>query len=197
MNVNIKQIYGNWDSGYAMDKHMIRSTYLGDNEYGHPQFHNERTEVGESLYQLKYQDDWNQLEPLAQCLYANALPLFTNVQLIIPMAASNPRNRQPVTAIAESLAKKIGNGMNCFDGLIVKQVGGPSLKNLHTKAEKLQAVAGMFSYQALISSEGTYNALIIDDLYHTGVSMEAAVAALRSYSKISKIYVATLTWKPE
>ncbi|KGT95784.1 amidophosphoribosyltransferase [Erwinia typographi] len=197
MNVNIKPIFGNWDLGYAMDKHMIKSTYLGDNEYGRPQFHNERTEVGEALYQLKYQHDWNQVEPLAQCLFEKALPLFKGIQLIIPMAASNPRARQPVTAIAEVLASKMGFGMNCFDGLILKKAGGPSLKNLSTRAEKLEAVANMFSYQDLISYEGTYNALIIDDLYHTGVSMEAAVAALRGYSKIDIIYVAALTWKPE
>ncbi|MFU2319280.1 phosphoribosyltransferase [Rahnella sp. PCH160] len=129
-------------------------------------------------------------------MYDNAFPLFQGVQLIIPMAASNPRTRQPVSAIAESLAEKIDPSMNSFDGLIVKQSGGPSLKNLHTREEKLEAVADMFSYQPLISSEGSYNALIIDDLYHTGVSMEAAVAALRGYSKINKIYVAALTWKP-
>lgn len=197
MNVNIKPIYGNWDLGYAMDKHMIKSTYLGDNEYGRPQFNNERTEVGEALYQLKYKNDWNQVEPLAQCLLKGAIPLFKNIQLIVPMAASNPRARQPVTAIAQALAKNMGGGMNCFDGMILKKPGGKSLKDLKTRAEKQASVANMFSYQNQITSEGKYNALIIDDLYHTGVSMEAAVAALRGYSKIDKIYVAALTWKPE
>jgi len=195
MKVNIRPIQGNWDLGFAMDKHSFRSEVVGYYDNGRPRWNTLRTEVGEALYQLKYQYDWNQVEPLAQCLYANAFPLFQGVQLIIPMAASNPRNRQPVSAIAEALADKIDPNMNSFDGLIVKQTGGPALKDLHTREEKLAAVAGMFSYQPLISSEGAYNALVIDDLYHTGASMEAAVAALRGYDKINKIYVATLTWK--
>lgn len=65
MKVNIKPITGNWDLGYAMDKHLIKSTYLGDNEYGKPMFQNDRTEVGEAVYQLKYQNDMDQVDALA------------------------------------------------------------------------------------------------------------------------------------
>ncbi|MBT0726901.1 ComF family protein [Rosenbergiella australiborealis] len=195
MDVNIKQISGNWDAGYAMDKHMKKSTYLYDNDNGRPQFHNERTEVGEAVYQLKYQGDWNQVDSLAECLLRYAVPLFTDIQLIIPMPATEPRTRQPVTAVASALAIKMGGGMRCFDGILLKKAGGTPLKDLETKAEKETAVANMFSYQDLISSSGKYNALIIDDLYHTGVSMEAAVTALRGYTKINKIYVAVLTWR--
>ncbi|NQD64188.1 ComF family protein [Enterobacter sp. CM29] len=195
MKVNIRQIVGNWDLGYAMDKHIVKSTFIGHNEYGHAMFDTERTEVGEAVFQLKYRDMWSQVEPLADCLYQSAVPLFQNIQLIIPMAASNPRVRQPVTAIAETLAAKMGGGMHCFDGLITKAPGGQSLKNLNTKAEKQAAVANAFSFQPLINVQGSYNALIIDDLYHTGASMEAACAALRGYNKINKIYVAALTWR--
>ncbi|WP_454743956.1 hypothetical protein [Cupriavidus necator] len=53
MKTNLKQIFGNWDLGYALDKHTLRSTYIGDNEYGHPQFNTERSEPGEALFQLK------------------------------------------------------------------------------------------------------------------------------------------------
>lgn len=36
MNGCLKQIVGNWDQGFAMDKHTASSTYAGDNEYGRP-----------------------------------------------------------------------------------------------------------------------------------------------------------------
>lgn len=195
MHVNIKQINGNWDLGYAMDKHMLKSTFTGYNSYGHPTFNNERTEVGESVYQLKYHDAWDQIDPLAQCLYDHAVPLFTDIHLIIPMAATNPRARQPVTAITEALAQKMGNGMVSFNYLLLKAAGGTPLKNLETVEEKRAAVAGAFSYDDRIGGNGPYNALIVDDLFHTGTSMEAACAALRGYNKINKIYVAALTWK--
>lgn len=104
MKVNIKPIAGNWNLGYAMDKYLIKSTYLGDDEYGNPRFQNDRTEVGEAVYQLKYRSDWNQVQPLAQCLYDNAYPLFDKVGFIVPMAASNVRARQPVSEVAQALA---------------------------------------------------------------------------------------------
>lgn len=65
MKVNIKQIVGNWELGLAMDKHSIRSIPIGYDEWGHMRFETERTEVGESLFQLKYRDDWSQVKPLA------------------------------------------------------------------------------------------------------------------------------------
>jgi len=195
VKVNIKPIAGNWDLGYAMDKHLIKSTYLGDNEYGKPMFKNDRTDVGEAVYQLKYQKDMSQVDALSQCLLVNAVPLFQNIQLIIPMAASNVRAVQPVTAITEALASKIGNNMLSFNELLIKAPGGVSLKDLSTIDEKKAAVAGAFSYKDQIGEGGPFNALIVDDLFHTGVSMEAAVAALRGYNKINKIYVAALTWK--
>ncbi|HGM6909259.1 TPA: ComF family protein [Serratia marcescens] len=195
MNVNIKQIVGNWDLGFAMDKHTASSTYTGDNEYGRPMFDTTRTEVGEAVFLLKYRGRMDQVDLLAECLYRHAVPLFINVQLIIPMAASNPRDVQPVTAVSDALAAKMGNNMMSFNQLLLKAPGGQSLKNLHTKAEKQAAVAGAFSFEDQIDGTGPYNALIIDDLYHTGASMEAAVAALRCYNKINKIYVAALTWR--
>lgn len=36
MAVNLRKIEGNWDLGYALDKHMLSSTFTGHNEYGHP-----------------------------------------------------------------------------------------------------------------------------------------------------------------
>lgn len=129
MQVHIKPIIGNWDLGFAMDKHTVKSDFLGNNDYGHPVFDTERTEVGESVYQLKYRNEWEQVEPLAQCLLEHAVPLFTHIQLIIPMAASTPRERQPVTAITEALAQKMGGGMTSFNELLIKAPGGPSLIN--------------------------------------------------------------------
>ena len=43
--------------------------------------------------------------------------------------------------------------------------------------------------------EGLYDVLIVDDLYDTGSSLEAATNVLRQYSKIRNIYVSTVTRK--
>jgi len=193
MEVNIKDIAGNWDRGVVLDKHSKYSVMTGQNEWGHNIYDTTRTEVGEALYQLKYKSDWNQVQPLAQCLYEEAYPLFDRVGFILPMAASNIRARQPVTEIAQALGQLAS--VPCFDNLLLKAPGGGSLKNLNTKEEKVAAIANSFSVSPVITNHGRWNVLVIDDLYHTGASMEAACAALRGYNKINNIYVAALTWR--
>ncbi|HCZ9101918.1 TPA: ComF family protein [Klebsiella michiganensis] len=193
MDVNLKQIDGNWQLGFAMDKHSIRSIPIGEDEWGHMRFETERTEVGEALFQLKYRNDWSQVTPLAQCLADNAYPHFDNIGFIVPMPASNPRDRQPVTEIAQELARLVDKP--CFDDLLRKAPGGASLKNLSSKAEKIEAIGDSFSVQDIISNQGCWNVLVIDDLYHTGASMEAACAVLNGYAKVRNIYVAALTWR--
>ena len=70
-----------------------------------------------------------------------------------------------------------------------------ALKNLGSKDEKVAALAGRFTIKDTITNEGCWNALVVDDLFDSGASMEAVCAALRTYKKINEIYVATLTWK--
>jgi predicted amidophosphoribosyltransferase len=194
MKVNLRQIAGNWSAGYALDKHMSSSTYNGVDEHGHKQFTNVRTEVGEATYQLKYQQDWSQAAPLAKAIFDNICPKLSEIGLLIPMAASTTRPRQPVLEVTKELGKL--TGLTVFENLLAKQAGGTSLKNLTTKDEKNEALAK--SGFALVTTDGfttdgQWNALVIDDLYHTGASMEAACAVLSAHPKIGKIYVATLT----
>ncbi|MFV9689184.1 ComF family protein [Pantoea sp. KXB45] len=193
MNVNLRDIAGNWNKGVVLDKHSKSSVVTGQNEYGHNVYETIRTDVGQALFQLKYRSDWDQVQPLAKCLYDNAYPLFANVGFIVPMAASKVRTRQPVTEVAQALAKL--TGVPCFTDMLLKAAGGVSLKDLDTKEQKVAAIADSFSCKETIQNEGRWNVLLIDDLYHTGASMEAACAALRGYNKINNIYVAALTWR--
>lgn len=193
MQTNLRLLDGNWNLGFALDKHIIRSTHTGHNESGHPTFDTLRTEVGEGLYQLKYRYDWAQVGPLAQELADSILPKFDNVGLIIPMPPSTYRKNQPVTVLANKLSQLVD--VPVFDKILTKNANGQQLKNLNTKAEKLKALDGKFAVSDQIEGQGPYNALLVDDLFDTGASLEMACAALRYYAKISNIYVATLTWK--
>lgn len=193
LKTNIRQLDGSWDLGFALDKHTIRSTYTGDNEFGHPTFDTLRTEVGEGLHQLKNRQDWDQVEPLAEELADSIFPKFRNVGLIIPMPPSTYRKRQPVFVLAEELGKLVKTPV--FGGILKKKSQGIQLKNLKNKGEKLEALEGAFSVTDEIDGSDSWNALLIDDLFDTGASTEMACMALRQYAKISRIYVATLTWK--
>ena len=54
MAINLE---GNWDKGFAYDVHTLDSVYLGTDEFGHDQFKNTRSEMGELVFRLKYRKD--------------------------------------------------------------------------------------------------------------------------------------------
>jgi predicted amidophosphoribosyltransferase len=196
VKVLVKKLDGSWDAGFALHKHTLSSVYLGDNEFGHPQFDTTRSEPGEALFQLKYRGDWAQVGPLAAELQQTLLPRFAQIGLIIPMPASTVRARQPVEEIANELGRL--TKIPVFNDIIVKAPapqGTPQLKNLHTREEKDAALEGRFSINPSITNEGRWNALLLDDLFDTGATMDAVCRSLRTYKKIDRIYAASITWK--
>ncbi|HGL6719964.1 TPA: ComF family protein [Burkholderia contaminans] len=179
--------------GFALDKHMLSSEYIGDDEHGHPRFNNTRTDAGEALFQLKYRAGWDQVEALAQAVACNIVPRFPHIGLVVPMAASTARQRQPVSEVADAVGRLIDRPV--FHQLLFKQAGGPKLKDLPGRAAKDEALKGAFSYRDQIRGDGRYNLLLLDDLYDSGATLHAACEVLRTYPKIAGIYVAALTSK--
>ena len=193
MKVNLRQVQGRWDAGWVLDKHTLDSQYLGDDAHGHARFNTTRTEVGEATYQLKYQQDWGQVQPLAQAVADHIFPNLYEVGFILPMPASSVRPRQPVAEVATALGKIVEKPV--FLDTLRKASNGKSLKDLNTKEEKIEAIGDGITVNNEITNEGAWNILVVDDLYHTGASMEAACTALRAYSKVKHIYIAALTWR--
>jgi predicted amidophosphoribosyltransferase len=192
MRVDVKPIIGNWDAGYTLDKHKIRSVPTQANEQGHMQFDTLRTEVGQSLYELKYgQRDASKAEPLARAIFENIYPLLQNVTAIVPMAASTNRPNQPVHQICANLAYM--TGLNWYNTFLVKALGGKSLKDVQGRDARMAAIDGTLSINGQIPGDAPQNILVVDDLYQTGATIEAACAVLATYAKIGNIYVAALT----
>lgn len=192
MNVNIKQIEGIWTLGYSLDKHTLSSTPIGPNQFGHMQFDTVRPEAGEALFQLKYRSDYSQIPIIAGQLNVTFGQVFSTASLVIPMPASMTRNRQPVTEIAREYARL--RGIPCYENLLVKTGTTAPMKDLGAREEKVSALIDAFAVNDVLA-EGQYDVLIIDDLFDTGSSLEAATTVLRGYSKIRNIYVATVTRK--
>lgn len=193
MQVNLKVIKGNWGQGFALDKHTVRSVRVGTDAYGHSVWDTLRSEAGEAVFQLKYRNQYDQAPLLADAVVEHIVPRLPKFGMVIPMTASNSRARQPVTEVAAAIAKKMGKPM--FDNILVKTRAGKPLKNLNDKQEKVQALMGTLSLNRRIQNEGKWNVLLVDDLYQSGASLEAACAVLRTYEKIGQIYVAALTWR--
>lgn len=192
MEVNIKEIEGAWDLGCSLDKHTISSTPIGYNEYGYMQYDTVRPEAGEALFQLKYRSDFTQVQPIAQQLNASFGRCFASAAFVVPMPASKQRARQPVTEIAREFARLMS--IPCHENLLVKNVATSLMKDISSREEKVATLLGAFSLNDILD-EGSYDVIIVDDLFDTGSSLEAATMVLREYSKINSIFVATVTRK--
>jgi predicted amidophosphoribosyltransferase len=112
------------------------------------------------------------------------------------MPASITRARQPVNEIANALGRL--TKIPVFVDIVVKAPaprGSPQLKDLHSREEKDAALEGRFSINPSIGNDGCWNALLLDDLFDTGATMDAVCKALRTYNKINRVYAASITWK--
>ncbi len=192
MNVNIKELQGEWDLGYSLDKHTISSTPIGPNTAGHMQFDTIRPEAGEALFQLKYRFDFSQVPLIANQMNDSFSTSFTTACFVVPMPSSTIRQRQPVTEIARALAQLMN--IPCYENLLKKASNTPSMKDIQSREKKVAALAGVFSISDVLN-KGKFDVLIIDDLFDTGASLEAATHVLRDYDKIRNIYVVTVTRK--
>lgn len=190
MQVTPRTIQGEWDAGIVLDKHTISSSYVGDDENGHPQFDTLRTEIGEAAFQLKYRADWNKVSPLAAEIVRTGIPAIGAVNVIVPMPASHARARQPVTEIAREVARLTGLPI---DETLLAKAATPQLKNLGTREEKDAVLADAFRVDA--APGAPLDVLLVDDLFHTGASMTAACRALRSLPRVRRIGVVALTWR--
>jgi predicted amidophosphoribosyltransferase len=117
---------------------------------------------------------------------------FQSASLIIPMPPSKQRTFQPVKEIAKQVAVLMNVPYN--ENLLVKASSTDQMKNIPLKEERIKALCSAFKVNDALA-DGQYNVLIVDDLYDTGSSLEAATVMLKQYTKINKIFVATITRK--
>ena len=108
------------------------------------------------------------------------------------MPASKQRIRQPVTEIARELA--ILMGIPCLEELLVKTNDTPAIKDAGAREDRVSTLMDVFTISDVLPS-GLHDVLIVDDLFDTGSSLEAATNVLKGYSKIQDVYVATVTRK--
>lgn len=192
MDVNIAQHTGVWDLGYSLDKHTVSSVYTGDNQWGHPEFDTTRSEAGEALFRLKYRFDFNQVPIIASQMHDTFVPLFNNISLIVPMPPSRARARQPVCEIAQNLAARIN--VPYMENLLVKVADTPQMKDIESREEKVRTLISALSVNDVLAN-GLHDVLIVDDLFDSGSSLEAASTVLRGYDKIQNLYISTVTRK--
>ena len=183
------EIKGNWEKGLAFDVHTLSSTYLGPNEFGHDQWENTRSEMGELVYKLKYQKDRSSLPSIVALL--DKIKGIDQFDYIIPIPPTDQgRAFQPVTEIALAIGKHHGVGV--LTDVLKKKAGGPQLKNVNDPEKREELLKDSLYVDRSDSVPGC-DILLVDDLYRSGATLSVATKLLYEEAKANKVCVLTMT----
>ncbi|MGR0481339.1 MAG: ComF family protein [Candidatus Electronema sp. V4] len=189
MELHPQGVEGTWKAGIVLDWHTVASQIIGQNEFGHPIFANTRSELGELLYQFKYRNDKAALQKIVstvvEYLGDKAKGKF---DLIIPIPPSDPA-RTITNQIAEGLATGLGVGFSA--SALVKCKNTSELKSVSDPEERKRILEGAFrADKQQIESKAV---LLVDDLYRSGATLEAATEVLAAQGNAKVVYVLAIT----
>jgi predicted amidophosphoribosyltransferase len=186
--INPKRVVGNWISGYALDIHTVSSVHVGINEFGHDVFDTKRSELGELLYQLKYNGDLSAAEPIIEAAAAFVKPSRAKFDLIVPVPPSGVRRVQPVII----LAKGMGEALN-LPVIECVTVTRPAtqLKGVMDREKRQELLEGLHAVDRACTKGKSI--LLFDDLYRSGATMNAVTDLLMREGKAAGVRVLTVT----
>ncbi len=178
------EIYGAWDKGVVLDNHIIKSILLRYDEKGREIFKNERTELGELIYKLKYQNKKDALSKILNLIKENLdiLNLKEKIDVILPIPPSNKKRKyQPVFEISREIAKYLNKELKT--NILIKKTNFQVKDGYDIKG----------SIKQINNFKESTNILLIDDLYSTGATLNEVCKVLRKDIKVNKIYCLVMT----
>lgn len=190
VKVTPKKFPGKWREGYALDYHTLRSDFIGHDEFGHPMFDTERSEIGELLYRLKYRSDKSVIDSIVNVTADFVTSWGQSLNLIIPTPPSRSRRAyQPVLEIAKGLSIRLN--MALCDDCVVKIKDTPELKNVYDYNQRIKLLED--SYGINTAKVKGQNVLLFDDLYRSGATLNAITDALYAKGEAANVYALALT----
>ena len=190
ISINPKELKGNWFEGFALDFHTLSSEYIGDDEYGQPQFQTERSEVGELIFRLKYRSDRTVVKTLSLLAVDFLKSRQWPIEVIVPIPPSrSDRVFQPVHLLSEHIAKSLD--LPIYKDCLIKTKNNPELKSVYDYDERIKILQGAYS---VIPDDISGKALLlVDDLYRSGATLRVVTEALKNEGRAGSIYVMVFT----
>jgi predicted amidophosphoribosyltransferase len=184
-------IQGAWLDGYALDYHTISSTYVGDNEFGHPVFDTQRTPLGELLFRLKSRFDQSVVDEIVGTVEGFIeLTWKPRLAVIVPVPPSNTERRsQPVFLLADALGKRLS--LEVRIDAVTKIRRTPQLKNVYDYDDMAKMLDGALRADSSVVQGRSI--LLFDDLYRSGATMNAAAKVLTAEGQAAAVHALALT----
>ena len=182
-----KQINGPWADGYTLDRHTVSSTFIGYNEFGHPEYDTERTALGEMVYRAKYRQDQSAVASIAETVAAFVRELGIQVDVVVPIPPSKQRLRQPLIEMARAVSQQLGIPLDAAS--LQKNKGTPRMKDVGDYGERVALLKDAMEATSDVSGKAV---LLLDDLYQSGASMRVAAEAIQEAGAAS-VYCIALT----
>lgn len=189
MEIHPTRIPGRWREGYALDIQTVKSVCLGEDEYGHPRFENERSAMGECLKQLKYDGDLSVVPKLVETAVAFIEWWQVEPDLIVPVPPSRPRNLQPVILLVEEFSNRLGIPA-VFDAVTASRVP-KEMKDVDDFNERMRLLDG--AYTASREKTEGKRVLLFDDLFRSGATMNVITSLILDQGGAIDVYALTLT----
>ena len=185
----LRKLKGNWKKGVAFDHHTLSSEYIGFNQSGHDQWDTERSEMGELVYQLKYQHKPNSAQKIVELL--DRIKGIEEMDFIIPIPPTDAtRVFQPVLLIAKALGER--RNVEVLSDQLLKKPGGAQLKNVEVPEERQKLLRDSMRLSEKNDVSGK-KVLLIDDLYRSGATLSVATDLLINQGCASGVAVLTMT----
>jgi competence protein ComFC len=189
VDISPTRIPGRWSNGYALDAHTTSSEFLGHDEYGHPQFASQRSELGELLYRLKFRRDKSVIPEIVEVVATFVESYVPKVDLVVPVPPSTQRTEQPVILLARAIGERIGIPVS--EDCVWKIRETSQLKNVFDFDERSRLLDGAFEVDRSVTTGKTV--LIFDDLYRSGATLNAVTSLLYDQGGAKDVLALTLT----
>ena len=172
-----------------MDYHSISSEYVGDDPYGNARFQTERTVLGQFMYELKYKGNTLCIDKMIDLIgpFLKKWLQSKNIDVVLPVPPSKlDRYYQPVFGVSKAIE----------DYLNVAYTSDVLYKNSRQQYKDINAKEKYDIENSIVlmkSAKREYNALIVDDIFETGKTLNQVVEALKRDPLLKKVYVVAIT----
>ena len=183
-----RKILGQWREGFSLDLHTLSSTFIGDDEFGHPQFDTRRSGIGELLYLLKNKSNKTVIPEIVEAVERLMKEWGPTVDILVPVPPSAYRAAQPVILLAKAISRRLNIPLaDC----VKKTRNAPQLKNTFDLDERAKLLENLHVVDE--SATRDKSILLFDDLYRSGATMNAITAELYKKGEAAAVFALTIT----